>query len=153
MKPVMMLFYATLIVAISVMAYVRLAPSDASLWHRDPQTAASTGKPNEYRLAGDQALVLDITAAELAVLVDDFVLAQPRVTRLAGSSNDLMMTYVQRSMSMGYPDYITIKITPLVAEQSKLEILSRSRFGYSDLGVNKTRVNQWVAAINRLVAG
>jgi len=149
----MMIFYLLIIGSIGLMAYVRLAPSDPVYWHQDPETAVSTGKPNEYRLVGDQAPVFEMAAPDLAALVDEFIAAQVYVTRLAGHPETLMMTYIQRSMSMGYPDYITVKIIPMDGEKSKLEILSRSRFGHSDLGVNKRRVDHWVVLIRGLVAG
>jgi uncharacterized protein (DUF1499 family) len=138
---------------IILMAYIRLAPSDPAVWHQDPETAASTGKPNEYRLTGDLAPVLRIAAPDLVALVYELIEAQPRVTHIAGNPSTLMMTFMQRSMSVGYPDYITFKISPMEEDRSKLEILSRSRFGHSDLGVNKLRVEQWVGLIRGLVAG
>jgi uncharacterized protein (DUF1499 family) len=149
----MLVFYVLILGFIGLMAYTRLAPSDPAVWHHDPETAISTGKPNEYRLIGDLAPIFNMGSPDLASLVDDLIAAQPRVSRLAGNPNELMMTYVQRSMSMGYPDYITIKVVPMGEEQSKLEILSRSRFGYSDLGINKLRVKQWIRLISGLVVG
>ncbi|MFK5997500.1 MAG: DUF1499 domain-containing protein [Rhodobacterales bacterium] len=149
----MVIIYLVLLGVIGLMAYVRLAPNDPAVWHQNPETAVSTGKPNEYRLIGGQAPIFNMAAPDLATLVDNLIAAQARVTRLAGSPETLMMTYVQRSMSMGYPDYITFKIVPVGDEKSKLEILSRARFGRSDLGVNKRRVEQWVGLITGLVAG
>jgi uncharacterized protein (DUF1499 family) len=149
----MLVFYVLILGFIGLMAYIRLAPSDPAVWHHDPETAISTGKPNEYRLIGDLAPIFNMGSPDLASLVDDLIAAQPRVSRLARNPNELMMTYVQRSMSMGYPDYITIKVVPMGEEQSKLEILSRSRFGYSDLGINKLRVKQWIRLISGLVVG
>jgi uncharacterized protein (DUF1499 family) len=152
-RNMMLVSYILIFGVIVLMAYIRLAPSDPAVWHQNPETATSTGKPNEYRLTGDQAPVLNIAAPDLANLVDELIEAQPRVARLAGNPSTLMMTYVQRSMSVGYPDYITFKISPMGEDLSKLEILSRSRFGHSDLGVNKLRVEQWVGLISGLVAG
>ncbi len=154
MKKYMMLVpYILIFGVIVLMAYIRLAPSDSAVWHQDPETAASTGKPNEYRLTGDLAPIFNIAAPDLATLVDELIEAQPRVARIAGNPSTLMITFSQRSMSVGYPDYITFKISPMDEGRSKLEILSRSRFGHSDLGVNKLRVEQWVGLIRGLVVG
>lgn len=145
--------YTVVLLAVLAMAYVRLAPHDAGLWHQDPEKAVPTGKPNEYRLTGASAVTFNVDASELAHLVDGFVQSQPRINRIAGGAESLMTTYVQRSVIMGYPDYITIKISPVGVDQSRLEIFSRSRFGRSDLGVNKRRIDQWIAAIKGLIAG
>lgn len=154
MKPKVMFFlYLIVFVAVLGMAYIRLAPSDQTVWHTDPETTQSTGKPNDYRLVGDASQVYNIAASELANLVDDFIQNQPRVIRLAGQVDELLITYVQRTPIMGYPDYITIKIIQQGASQSKLAIFSRSRFGHSDFGVNKRRIVEWVTAIQILVAG
>ncbi len=151
-RKMMMIIYIAILGLVGLGAYIRLAPSDPTLWHQDPEIVVSTGKPNEYRLVGDLAPVYNMAASDMAALVDELIAAQPRVTRLAGSPQTLMMTYVQRSMSMGYPDYITFRVVPMGSEQSKLEILSRSRFGRSDLGVNKLRIKQWVGLIGGLVS-
>ena len=47
---------------------------------------------------------------------------------------------------MGFPDAISIRLMPEGAG-TKLEIFSRSRYGYSDLGVNAARVAAWIAAL------
>lgn len=142
-----------LLLAVLVLAYVRFAPSDVGTWQQDPGNAKSTGKPNEYRLIGDTAPIFDVSEAELTTLLTGFLSEQPRITMLSKSPDMHLLTYIQRSLIMGYPDYITTKISLIGENQSKLEVYSRSRFGYSDLGVNKMRVDQWVAAIQRLVSG
>ena len=52
------------------------------------------------------------------------------------------MTYVTRSKWMGFPDYATVKQSGEV-----LELWSRLRFGTMDQGVNKARVERWLAAL------
>lgn len=132
---------------------IRFSPHQTDIWHQDPELVRVSDKPNEYRLLGDDVLHFDMSAADLQQLVDDFAQNQPRTKRIAGALGDTIMTYVERSVLMGYPDYITVKISPISNAQSKLAILSRSRFGYSDLGVNKKRVHRWLAAIEALIAG
>jgi uncharacterized protein (DUF1499 family) len=130
-----------IVVPLMILAYVRFAPVNVILMHQDPATTASSGKPNEYRTTSS---VYDMSAPELSKMFDDFALAQPRVKRIAETLQDQMITYVQRTKIIGYPDYITIKAIPVGAKQSKLEIFSRSRFGYSDWGVNKGRIKGWL---------
>lgn len=147
MKRKMMLSFILLFAApLAVLSYIRFATADIDRLHHDPATAVSTGKPNEYRITSP---VFDMTAPELSKMFDDFALAQPRVKRIAATLQDQMITYVQRTKIIGYPDYITIKAIPVGAKQSKLEIFSRSRFGYSDWGVNKGRIKGWLLKLRR----
>ncbi len=129
-------------------AYVRLAPSDAARWHVDPLTAVKPPSPNSWLLrpqGGDgQAPVYDVSATDLAADFDHFVKGRPRVTRLAGSVQDLWVTYVARSRLIGFPDYVSVRFIPLSPDQSTLAIFSRSRFGYGDGGVNRKRVESWL---------
>ncbi len=146
-RKMLIALYIVIFVAILILAYIRFAPANVSAIHVDPASAQSTGKSNAYLLIGERAPVFAHSADEMAKLVDDFVMTQPRVTRLAGSAGDKMITYVQRSLIMGYPDFITIKVIALDNGQSKLRIFSQSRFGHSDMGVNKQRIGQWMRVL------
>lgn len=131
------------------LAYVRLAPIDASVWHVDPATAARTGKPNDYLVAdgGDRpAIISDLPPTEILSRLDAVAMAEPAVTRLAGSPDDGLLTYVQRTRLVGYPDVISVSALP-DGSGSRLSVWSRSRFGQSDLGVNRARVERWLAAL------
>ena len=139
-------FIIIIVVLLMILAYVRFAPVNIDGVHQDPATAASSGKPNEYHMTSP---MFDLGASELIQLVDDFVLTQPRVKRIAGTVGEGMITYVQRTKIISYPDYITIKAISAGAKQSQLEIFSRSRFGYSDWGVNKGRIKAWLLQLRR----
>lgn len=153
MKPKMTVLYMLILAAVLVLAYIRFAPSKPAIWALDSVSASSTGKPNEYRLTGDKAPIFDMPKQDLFALVDGFIRHRKRVNLLAENADTLEATYIQRSMIMGYPDYISIKISSVNANRSRLEVYSRSRFGHSDLGVNKRRIDQWIALIRGLVAG
>jgi len=64
---------------------------------------------------------------------------------IAGSAAEGFVTYVVRSTLMGYPDAISVRLTA-EGDATRLEIFSRSRFGYSDMGVNAARADRWIAA-------
>lgn len=135
------------------LAFVRLAPSDPKIWHVDPLTAKKPWrKRNVFILRDDGEKpappVYDVDAGTLARAFDDFVMAKDRLERLAGSPDDLVVTYVARSRLMGYPDYISVRFLPLDDGHASLAIFSRSRFGNSDLGVNRNRINGWLAAFD-----
>ena len=48
---------------------------------------------------------------------------------------------------MRYPDSITVRFLPLEEGRSTLAIYSRSHYGRSDFGVNKERVDGWLASL------
>lgn len=127
--------------------YVRLAPSDPEFWHADPATAPGTGWSNEFRLAQGEGPTYPVGAGDLAWAFDRMAMAQPRVSRLAGGPEELWTTYVQRSLLMGFPDYVSVREVDLGDGGSTLVIWSRSRFGLSDWGVNQARVESWLAAM------
>jgi uncharacterized protein (DUF1499 family) len=135
--------------------YVRLAGDDTGLWHADPVTAPPTGNPNSWRVGPEDegqpvdapAPVFAIGAADLAAAIDAVALAEPRTVRLAGQPEDLWVTYVQRSRFMAFPDYVSVRVIPLGPERSTIAIYSRARYGQSDLGVNRARVEKWLAAL------
>jgi len=136
---------------------VNLGTDDPAAWHVDPATIALRGTPNEILAAvpGATAAVPQIPLAiepespeALLARFDAIARAQPRVTVLAGSVAEGMITYVQRSRLVHYPDYITVKV---VSEDSGagLIVWSRSRYGHGDFGVNLARVETWLAALGR----
>lgn len=129
--------------------WVRLAPSDPAIWHLDPATAERPGPRNTYLLrdGGDApALLLPGDPAAVAAAFDARALATPRTRRFAGSG--LWVTYITRSALLGFPDFTSIRVTP-DGGGSMVTILARSRFGESDLGVNRRRVEGWLAGLPR----
>ena len=54
---------------------------------------------------------------------------------------------VQRSRVIGFPDAISVSARP-DGKGSRLSIWSRSRYGQYDFGVNRARVERWLAALN-----
>ncbi|MGB3553350.1 MAG: DUF1499 domain-containing protein [Jannaschia sp.] len=130
-------------------AYFRTVPMDADDWHADPMAGARTGKPNDFLIGpgGDRgAIVTEEAPADLAARIDRLALSEAGTERLAGSPEDGWTTYVQRSKVMGFPDAISVRVAP-EGNGSTLAIWSRSRFGHSDMGVNRARVERWLAAL------
>ncbi|MBU6372828.1 MAG: DUF1499 domain-containing protein [Alphaproteobacteria bacterium] len=73
---------------------------------------------------------------------------QPRVTYGAKDDTGLQYELVQRSALFRFPDTITVRFIPLAEGGSTLAIYSRSQVGYSDMGVNRKRVQAWLAALD-----
>ncbi|WP_371154669.1 DUF1499 domain-containing protein [Jannaschia sp. 2305UL9-9] len=129
-------------VAVAGASYVRLAPMEAEVWHVDPGAAERTGRPNDFLIApgGDMDPVQSPLSPEaLTTLLTEDLEAQPRTTQLAATPDEGIYTYVQRTRMMGYPDVINLRVQP-TPEGSSLTLWSRSRYGQSDLGVNRARV-------------
>ena len=139
------------VVLILATAFVRLAPTKPDQWHINPLTAVSPGQGGVLlRLSGG-----DITPAgfaeppaELLARLDAIIRATPRTTCIAGSVDEGRLTYITRSRGFGFPDFATIAVEQ-VGEQSFPVILSRLRFGKSDLGVNRARVTGWLVALGQ----
>ncbi|MEM7439186.1 MAG: DUF1499 domain-containing protein [Pseudomonadota bacterium] len=146
----MFVIYILAAAIVAFVIYVRIAPSNPSIWHVDPATVSKTAKPNQYLLSA--ASSADGPAPTFALSPDalseklDTVARSEGATVLAGSATQGHVTYVVRTKTMAYPDYISVRVSP-EGEGAKLDIYSRSRFGRSDLGVNKARVRRWLKKI------
>ena len=136
------------------MLFVRFTPSDPALWHVDPRAIAKPTRPNHWliRPVGGDARPPDyaVDPAELSRIVDAVEMAQPRTRRVAGSVESGHMTYLTRTPLMGYPDYVSIRVHATEMGASFVAF-SRSRFGQSDLGANRARMELWLAAIDAAV--
>ncbi|MGI3185025.1 DUF1499 domain-containing protein [Nioella aestuarii] len=143
-------FLALLLSLAALLLYIRLAPMQAGRWHVDPSTAERPSTPNAFIMrdeGGDRpAVVLLASPQTVGAALETMLASAPRVTRLAGTAEDGFVTYVQRSRIMGFPDAISIRLSP-TGEGTRIEIFSRSRFGYSDGGVNEARVTRWIARL------
>ena len=116
-------------------AYVRLAPGDPGRWHVAREITA------DRDLEGGVLRRVESGADGLARL-DKVARNWPRTQVLAGSLNEGMITYVTRSAVWGFPDYTTVR-----QAGAWLEINARLRFGRSDFGVNRKRVEAWLAQL------
>jgi len=125
------------------LAYIRLAPSDPARWHQAPQPRAAGDYPAN---AGFEARRV-VSDPLILTALHRIARATARTSVLAGSPESDMTTYVTRSWIMGYPDYTTALIEPDVNGEMQLVIYGRSRFGSSDMGVNRARVIGWLAAL------
>lgn len=125
------------IVAVGVLAWIRFAPTDQTRWHVDPMVTVDQDYANGVR----RKLPLEDGLFER---LHTIILETPRTELLFGSVGSGHVTYVTRSQAMGFPDYATLQI-----KDGTLEIWSRSRFGTSDSGVNKARVEGWINALGQ----
>ena len=124
-----------LIMVASFALWVRLAPSDPERWHV-PLTF-----DGNRDLEGGAMRILRGQADRLADL-DAIARATERTEVLAGTVEEGRITYVTRSQLWGFPDYTTVD-----AGGGDLRLFARLRFGKGDMGVNKARLERWIAAL------
>ena len=111
-------------------------------------------KPNRFLLcppgycaaqAHGASPLFDLSMGELRSLWDAVIARQPRMTIIAEA--DDQVDYVQRSALIRFPDIITVRFIALNPERSTLAVYSRSVYGTSDFGVNRKRIETWLAAL------
>lgn len=138
------------IVVVAFMIYVRLAPSDTTRWNvpvaaSEPATPGPCVDKITLVTKGARATcLLAGTPTDALTKLDAIAMAYPRTIRLAGTPADLRITWVSRSRLMGYPDYITAEVSQS-PDGTRLDIVSRQRFGNADGGVNAARLKDWLA--------
>lgn len=131
-----MIGWAVLILIVGLLAFIRLAPTDVARWHV-PVTAAQ-----DKDLTGGAIRVIDGDAARMQAL-QDIALATDRTRLIAGSASEGLMTFQTRSRWMGYPDHTTIQL-----DDGQIRMFARLRFGQSDMGVNKARLERWIGELD-----
>ena len=112
--------------------------------------------PNQYLLCpkgmcaaepDGVAPVFDMTSEQLQVAWDEMLAEQPRVQVLRRDVSNTQVDYVQRSRLLHFPDIITVRFVPVDDTHSTLAIYSRSVYGKGDMGVNRERIEHWLAKL------
>jgi uncharacterized protein (DUF1499 family) len=88
-----------------------------------------------------------LPAARLFAIVQTVAAGQMRTWQAASYPDRLQAQYVARSAVFNFPDLILVQVTANAPDSSALILYSRSVYGRSDLGVNRKRVETWLAAI------
>jgi uncharacterized protein (DUF1499 family) len=81
---------------------------------------------------------------QLYAAVTRMAAAQPLTFPAAAYPDRLQAHFVARSAMFNFPDLIAVQVQP----DSTVVLYSRSVYGYSDLGVNRRRLESWVTALN-----
>lgn len=141
-----------LVALVVLLAYIRLAPSDPKDWH----VSVATSDPVAPGPCADRIMTVPkgaratclVAATPEATLqkLEAIALTSPRTIHLAGSVDEGRITWIARSFLMGYPDYVTAEVSQ-TPEGTRLDIVSRQRFGDGDMGVNATRLKDWLSQI------
>lgn len=147
MRMIARLLGLLVLLILGLMAYIRLAPSDAADWHVAPPDALFAGLAPDRVAPLDNGALLVLgpekgAAGTLLGKLDAIALATARTTRLAGSVEEGRITWVTRSRIVGFPDYTTAEIRP-----EGLFVYARQRFGSRDMGVNAARLSGWLSGL------
>ncbi|WP_113913281.1 DUF1499 domain-containing protein [Roseovarius dicentrarchi] len=121
-----------LVGAVCGLAWIRLAPDDVARWHHVPEAVTTRDMDGG---------VIRIVPGALAEL-NPIIRQTPRTRLLAGSVQSGMVTYITRSKLFGFPDYTTV-----AQRGDDLILYARLRYGKSDMGVNKARVDHWLSEL------
>jgi len=149
--------YALLLLIVGGMAYVRLAPDDPARWHVDPRLGIDGGKaelpaPDRVvtvdRGARARIVIADTPPEDALARLDAVARATPRTTRLAGSPGEGRITWVTRSLLIGFPDYTTAAAEASGAATT-IDLFARQRYGRGDMGVNAARLRDWIARLRQ----
>lgn len=110
-------------------------------------------KPNQYLMTPPafcpnaiphrESPVFERSADDLMTRFMAVASAAPNVRLLERDNERRQVELVQRSALFRFPDDISAAFLALEDGGSTLAVYSRSRFGYSDFGVNRRRVEDW----------
>ena len=136
MGKLMILIWVLVAVVVVMLGYIRLAPSDPVVWNVMPQSVEA-----DKDFKNGVIRVVEIGSDGLTRF-DEIAMKTARTKRIPETGQGSMVTYVTRSAVLGFPDYTTVR-----QDGEKLTIYARARFGRSDFGVNRDRVQTWIDAL------
>lgn len=140
---IVLYIFAAVFVAAALAA--RFAPADPAKWHVAPKDAPDPGEGG-VKMVGDAAPTFDDTPKAVLARLDRIAMATPRTVRFAGSVEKGMVTYQTRTFFWGFPDYTTVAAVGMTSG-SRIAAVARLRYGKRDFGVNKTRLEGWLATL------
>jgi hypothetical protein len=117
---------------------------DANQYLLCPKGMCSTATDGE-------APVFDVPVERLQVAWDEMLAEQPRLEVQRRDVTNVQIDYVQRSRLLRFPDLITVRFVPIDDAHATVAIYSRSVWGKGDMGVNRARVEEWLARLKAKV--
>lgn|SRR3990167_3808458 len=124
----------------------------------DFKNLALPASPNHFLLvpAGFASIIstpesplFDYPVEELEMAWKRMIKNQPRVTLRSYSEKKRRYHYIQKGVILQLPDYVIVQFIPVFAQQSTIAMFSYSVYGYSDFGLNRTRVFKWLIALKK----
>ena len=117
-----------------------------------------TDRPNQFLMcppglcgaeAHAESPIFEVPVDRLRARWEAVAAAQPRVTLLAGVSDGRQFAYVQRSARFRFPDIVTVRFIAVSPSRSSLAVYSRAIYGRRDFGVNRARIEAWLAELRQ----
>jgi hypothetical protein len=93
-----------------------------------------------------------VPAATLYATLRAVAAAQPRTFLAAAYPDRGQLHWVVRSAFWNFPDRVTGQVLADGPDRSRLILYSASVYGYGDLGVNRQRLQTWLAALGAALA-
>lgn len=127
----------------------------------DFETLQLKESPNQYLVcpprfctaaAHAESPVFDVTVEELRDAWFRVVERQPRANKISSDPENEQYSFVARTPVLLFPDTVTVRFLALDEQRSTLAVYSRSHYGHSDLGVNKSRITDWLEQLRAEVA-
>lgn len=116
-----------------------------------------TRNPNQYLVAPPDLCLAAVphrdsprfalTPAELAARFAASLQGEKRLEWVERSADGLRAQLIQRSAIFRFPDIMDVCFLPLPEGGSTLAIYARARYGRSDFGVNRNRIERWLARL------
>jgi uncharacterized protein (DUF1499 family) len=78
-----------------------------------------------------------------------FIDSVPQTDLVESDEAEDIYTYRTRTPLLRFPDDVTVQFVALDEGRSSLAIYSRSHYGYSDLGTNQRRVDEWISRLRQ----
>jgi Protein of unknown function (DUF1499) len=108
--------------------------------------------PPGYCSAGEAVVspIFDVPWERLHDYWTEVMAGEKRMVSVAADTDVRRLFYIQHSPTFRFPDVITVEFVALGPDRSSIAIYSRSRYGSSDFGKNRKRVEKWMGLLQRV---
>jgi uncharacterized protein (DUF1499 family) len=123
-------------------------PLDLTHLHRPSSPNSALAAPARFVPRPDISLPdFAVAPATLWIAVRQAAQERPRTYPLQEAAGTMQASWVVRSAVLNFPDIVNAQVLPAGGSQSRLILYSHSVYGYSDFGVNRRRLEDWLIAI------
>jgi uncharacterized protein (DUF1499 family) len=111
--------------------------------------------PPGYCVAGEAAAspIFAVSWTHLREAWRRMIAAEPRVVEVADDEQHRRSAYIAHTAVLGFPDIVTAEFVALGEDRSSIALYSRSRYGRSDFGTNRRRVERWLSRLKVTLQG
>lgn len=92
-----------------------------------------------------------LPAARLFTAITAVAATEPRTEPLTAHADRLEASFVSRSRVFRFPDVVLLRVTPQGEAASDLTLHSSSVYGEYDFGVNRRRLEHWLARLEKVL--